>query len=82
MFRRELVLQLLIVNDPSCFRVDQKHSAWLQSSLQQNAIGRNVEHANLGSHNHEVVLRYVVARWPQTVAVQHRGDPCAVRESD
>ena len=44
--------------------------------------GGNVEHADLGRHDDQVVLGDVIARRPQAVAIEHRADVRAVGEGD
>ena len=52
----------------------------MQPLLDQHVLGRDVEHADLGRHDHQVVLGDVVARRPQAVAIEHRADHRAVGE--
>ena len=54
----------------------------MQALLDQDVLGRDVEHADLGRHDDEVVLGDVVARRPQPVAVEDRADHPAVGERD
>ena len=51
-------------------------------SLTQHVRRRDVEHADLGRHDDEVVLRDAVARRPQAVAIEHGADQRAVGERD
>src|SRR5712691_1876692 len=74
MLSRDLVLELFIVDHSPLFDVGEKHSTWLEPSFQQDVFGRNVEHADLGSHDYKVVFRYVVARGTQSVAIQDGAD--------
>ena len=46
------------------------------------SLGRDVEHADLGRHDDQVVLGDVVARRAQAVAVEHGADADAVGERD
>ena len=50
------------------------------AALQQDVLLGNVQHADLGRHDDEIVLRDVVSRRPQAVAVEHRADHLAVGE--
>ena len=50
--------------------------------LCSDVLGRNVEHADFGGHDDQVVLGDVVARRAQAVAVEHRADDRAVGERD
>ena len=65
-----------------CSSVDEEHAARLQAALVQDVLGRDVEHADLGRHDDQVVLGDVVARGPQAVAVEHGADAHAVGEGD
>ena len=70
-----LVLELLVVDDPALLGVDQEHPARLQPALdERRRSGGDVEHADLGGHDDQVVLGDVVARGPQAVAVEHGAD--------
>ena len=62
--------------------VHEEHAARLQPALLQDPLGRDVEDADLGRHHDEVVLRDVVARGPQAVAVEDRAHADAVGEGD
>ncbi len=50
--------------------------------LRSTSCRREIEHADFGSHDDQVVLGDVVARRPQAVAIQHRADLPAVGEGD
>ncbi len=76
------MLDLLVRNDATLLGVDQEHAPRLQPALAQHAVRRDVQHADLGSHHHQVVLGDVIPRRPQAVAVQHGTDLDAVRECD
>jgi hypothetical protein len=78
----ELRLDLVVVDDAPLGRVDQEDPAGVQPLLDENLLGRNVEHAHLGRHDHEVVLGHVVARRPEPVAIEDGPDDGAVRERD
>ena len=78
--RRDLMLDLVVGDDASLRGVDQEHAPRLQAPLFQHAVGRDVEHADLGRHDDQAVLGHVVARRAQAVAVEHRADADAVGE--
>ena len=78
--RRELVLQLLVVDDATLLEVDQEHLARLQAPLLDDPVLRDVEHARLRCHHHEVVVGDDVARRTQAVAVERGADLLAVGE--
>ena len=80
--RGDRALQLLVVDDPTLDRVDQEHATGLQPALEHDVLRRHIEHAGLGRHDHEVVLRHVVAGRPQAVAVEHGSDQPSVGERD
>ena len=80
--RHDVALQLLVADDAALRGIDQEHAAGLQAPLFQHAVGRHVQHADLGAHDDQVVFRHVIARWPQPVAVEHRADARSVRERD
>jgi len=75
-----LLFDLVVADDPPLGGVDEEHAPRLQPPLVQDPLGRDVEHADLGGHHHEVVLGDVVARRPQPVAIERGADPDAVGE--
>ena len=76
------LLDLLVLDDPALGGIDEEHPAGLQATLAQDVGGRNIQHAGLRGHHHQVVLGHVVARRAQTVAVEHRADHLAIGEGD
>ena len=80
--RRELALDLVVRHDAAARGVDQEDAARVQPLLEHDVLGRDVEHADFGRHDDEVVLRHVVARRPQAVAIEHGADDRAVGERD
>ena len=79
---RQLVLDLVVVHDPPLGGVDEEDLARMQPLLDAHVLGRDVEHARLGRHDDEVVLRHRVARRTQAVAVEHGADHGAIGERD
>ena len=82
MFGGDLVLDLVVGHDAAFFGVDEEHAAGLEPAFVENSFRRNFEHASLGRHDDEVVLRHVVTRRAEAVAVERRADLFAVREGD
>ena len=78
----DLALDFVVGDDAALFHVDQEHAARLQAALVQDSLRRNVQHADLGRHDDQVVLGDVVARRPQAVAVEDGADAHAVGEGD
>ena len=79
----EVVLQLLVGNQPALFEVDQEHAARLQAALGLHVLRLDrAEHADFAGHDHAVVVREVVARGPQAVAIEHGADVLAVGKRD
>ena len=79
---RQFALDLLVRHDPSARGIDEEDAARVQALLDQHVLGRDVEDADFRRHNHEVVLRYAVARRPQAVAIEHGADHRPVGERD
>ena len=82
MLRRQVAFDLLIVDDAALRRVDEEDAAGMQALLDEHVLVRDSEHADFRRHDDEVVLRHVVARRTQTVAIEHRADHRAVGERD
>ena len=76
---RQLALDLLVGDDAALDGVDQEDPARVQPLLDQDVFGRDVEHADLGRHDHQVVLGHVVARRTEAVAVEDRADDASRR---
>ena len=78
----DLVLQLLVVDDPARLQVDEEHLAGLEPALEDDVPGGDVQGTDLGRHDHEVVLRDDVTAGSQAVAVEDGADHLAVGEPD
>ncbi len=78
--RGDLLLQLVVADDAALFQIDEQHAARLETALTLDALRRNVQHADFGRHDDQAVLGDVVARRPQTVAVQRGTNANAVGE--
>ena len=61
MLRRQLPLDLVVVDDPALRRVDEEDAARMQALLDEHVLGRDVEHADFGRHDDQVVLGHVIA---------------------
>ncbi|AJX01694.1 hypothetical protein BM45_3124 [Burkholderia mallei] len=79
---REVVLQLLVVDDPAVLHVDQEHLARLQAPFLDDLRFGNRQHARFRGHDHEIVVGNDVARRAQAVAVERRADLPAVGKRD
>ena len=54
----------------------------MQALFEQDVFVGDVEDTDLGGHDDEVVLRHVVARRTQAVAIEHRANDAAVGKRD
>ena len=79
---REIALDLFVGDDATLLGVDEEDAARVQPLLQQDVLFRDVQHADFGRHHDEVVLRHVIPRRAQAVAIEHRADDLAVGERD
>ncbi len=64
------LLDLVVVDDPTFLRVDEEHAARLEPLLAHDPIGWDVEDPHLGGEDHGVVEGDVIARGPESVAVE------------
>ncbi len=80
--RRQLGLDLLVLDQAALSRVDQEHAARLEAPLAHDPIRRDVEHPDLARQHHQPVVGHPVARRPKPVAVEHRAHHGAVGEGD
>ena len=76
------LLDLFVGDDAPLLGVDEEDAARMQPLFQQDVLLGDVQHADFGRHHDEVVLRHVVARRAQAVAIEHRADHLAVGERD
>ena len=79
-FGGSLLFDLFIGDDPAKRGIHQEHPAWLKTALLQDALGWNIEHTDFRGHDDPVVLRHIITRGTQPVAVEHRADLQAVGE--
>ena len=79
-FRRDPVLQLGVIDDAPFARVDEQHFAGLKTAFHQNVLRWKVEHADLGRHHDESVLRHAITRRAQPISIKHCADRDAVGE--
>ena len=80
--RRELGLDLVVLDDAACRGVDQEHLARAQAALAHDLVRRNVEHADLAREHDESVVGDHEATGTQAVAVEGRADERAVGEDE
>ena len=82
MLRRQLLFYFRIVDDAALLEVDQQHLAGLQPPLADDVFLRHRQNAELGRHDHVVVVRNDIAGRTQAVAVQRCADLAAIGEGD
>ena len=78
--RRQRTLQLGVIDDPTLVGVDEQHLSGLQPPFPDHLALGNVEHADLGGHDHVVVVGDDVARRAKAVAIERRTDLATVGE--
>ena len=78
----QLVLDLVVRDDAPLFGVDQEHLPGMEPLLDDDVLRWNVEDADFGREHDQVVLRDVVPRRAEAVAIQNGADHPAVRERD
>ena len=74
--------QLVVLDDFSLDRIHQQHFAGLEAGFADHGLRRNIQNAHLGRQNQRLILGYIVAGGPQTVAVQQRAHHIAVGKDD
>ena len=80
LFSRQRVLEFSVVDDATLFEIDEQHLARLKAPLLHNLLFRNVEHAHLRRHHHQVVISDEVAGRAKPVSVKSCADLPAVGE--
>ncbi|OPZ74672.1 MAG: hypothetical protein BWY82_00590 [Verrucomicrobia bacterium ADurb.Bin474] len=77
------LLDLIVRDDPALFHVHQEHTSRAQATLLNHIHRIEIrDDAHFRRHDHEVVVRHVVAAGAQSVAVQHGADLISVGEGD
>ncbi len=79
---RQLLLDLVVLDDAANRRVDQEHPARLEATLGDHGGRIEIEDARLTGQHDQPVTGLPPPTGTQTVAVQHRPDDRAVRERD
>ena len=74
----ERVLEFFVVDDATCFQIDQEHLARLQAPFVDDLRFWNRQHAGFGCHHNEVVVGHDVTRRTQAVAVERTADVATV----
>ena len=72
----------LVRNDAPFLRIDEEDAAGLEAAFMRDALGLDVEDADLGGHDNEVVLGHVITAGTKAVAVKDRANLRAVGESN
>ena len=80
--RRNLVLDLVVRDDPARLEVDEEELPRLEAALALDLARRHVEDAGLGREHDPAVLRLEPAAGPKAVPVERRADHAAVRERE
>ena len=80
--RRELRLDLVVLDEPAGLGVDEEHPARAQAALAHDPARVDVEHADLAGEHDEAVVGDEEPAGAQPVAVEGRADERAVGEDD
>ena len=78
--RRQLGLDVVVVDDAALLEVDQQHLTRLQPPFLDDALLGDGQHAALGAHDNHVVVGDDIARRSQPVAIQGRADLASIGE--
>ena len=76
----KLFFYLAIVVDAAFLSVDKQNFARFEATFRHHIGGLKVHHAHFRSHHHHTALGDGVARWAQTVAVEHTAGITSVGE--
>ena len=79
---RELTLDLFIGDDAALLGIDEEHPARLQAAFLGDLIRRHIEHTDLRSHDDAVILRHIIARRAEAVAIKYGANLLAIGESN
>ena len=78
MLLRNLMLDFIIADNAALHRIDYQHTTGTQAVLFHDSRRVNIHHADLRSQNDGIIIRNIIARRTQTVAVQRSTDGTAV----
>ena len=76
----ELLLDLVILDDPPFLRVDEEHPPGTEPPLADDVGSRELQHPGFARHHDQAILHLPPAPRPQAVAVERGTDPDAVGE--
>ena len=79
---RRRPLQLLIVDDAALDRVDEQHTTRLQATLLDDLLGLDVDRADLGSADHDVLAGDDVSTRTKTISVEIGTTVSAIAERE
>ena len=69
-----LALDFFVRDNSFSIEIEQEHFAGLKPPLFLDLLGRNVEHPDLGSQNHQAIRGDAVPAGPKAIAIEHRTD--------
>ena len=75
-------LEFIVIDHAALLQIDQEHLARLQTPFAHDLVFRHRQHARLGRHDDQVIVRDAVTRRPQSVAVQRGADLAPVCKHD
>ena len=78
----DLLFDLVVRHDAAFFHVHDEHLARLQTALELHIRRIDRQNARFRAHDHEIVVRDVVTRRTQTIAIERRAHHRAIGEGD
>ena len=69
---------LFVVDNSTLLGIDKEHPTRSQAALLHHACWVDVDNANFGRHDHEIISGHPITRRPETVAVEKRANHGAI----
>ena len=78
----ELCLQLLIWDEPTLFKINQKHATGLETPFLFDIVRIQWQHTDFTCHDDTVIMCHVITTRSQAIAVEQRTNVAPIGERD
>ena len=76
--RGKLRFNFVIWHNAALLEIHEEQATRLQAALRAHVRRIHRDHTHFAGHDHAIIMRFIIAAWPQTVPVQHSTNVFAV----